>query len=242
MRIVIVRHGEPDYSIDSLTQKGWREAELLSERLVKMNIKDFYVSPLGRAQDTAKPTLEKLGVTAETLPWLEEFRGRMKPMENGRIWPWDIHYSQWENEPAVFSKDNWTNAYFYKDSNVPDVFDEMKKGTDELLARYGYKREKYGYSCKENLDITIALICHFGTGAVITGYLTGISPFMLWHGFFMPPSSVTTLVPDERVKGTVSFRCMQMGDTSHLYAAGEPVSKSGLMPEFYDPESPHKML
>ena len=33
MKILIVRHGDPDYSIDSLTEKGWSEAEYLSERL-----------------------------------------------------------------------------------------------------------------------------------------------------------------------------------------------------------------
>ncbi len=27
MKLLIVRHGDPDYSIDSLTPKGWREAE-----------------------------------------------------------------------------------------------------------------------------------------------------------------------------------------------------------------------
>ena len=32
MKLLIVRHGDPDYSIDSLTPKGWREAELLSCR------------------------------------------------------------------------------------------------------------------------------------------------------------------------------------------------------------------
>ena len=26
MRLLIVRHGDPDYSIDSLTEKGWKEA------------------------------------------------------------------------------------------------------------------------------------------------------------------------------------------------------------------------
>ena len=31
MKLLIVRHAEPDYSIDSLTEKGWREAEYLSE-------------------------------------------------------------------------------------------------------------------------------------------------------------------------------------------------------------------
>ena len=70
MKILIIRHGEPDYSIDSLTEKGWREAELLSRRLAPLGIRDFYVSPLGRAQDTARPTLEKTGKKAETLPWL----------------------------------------------------------------------------------------------------------------------------------------------------------------------------
>ena len=30
MNIYIIRHAEPDYEHDSLTEKGWREAELLS--------------------------------------------------------------------------------------------------------------------------------------------------------------------------------------------------------------------
>lgn len=32
MRLIFIRHAEPDYSIDSLTEKGWREAKLLAER------------------------------------------------------------------------------------------------------------------------------------------------------------------------------------------------------------------
>ena len=56
MRLLIIRHGDPDYEQDSLTPKGWCEAELLSERISKMNIKDFYVSPLGRAKATASCT------------------------------------------------------------------------------------------------------------------------------------------------------------------------------------------
>ena len=60
MRLLIVRHGDPDYSIDSLTEKGWKEAEYLSERLSKLDVKDFYVSPLGRAKDTASFTLKKM--------------------------------------------------------------------------------------------------------------------------------------------------------------------------------------
>ena len=67
MKIIIVRHGEPDYSIDSLTPKGWQEVEYLAERMAQIPAKAYYVSPLGRARDTSKPTLEKLGRTAEVL-------------------------------------------------------------------------------------------------------------------------------------------------------------------------------
>ena len=33
MRILIIRHGDPDYEHDSLTEKGLREANLLKKRL-----------------------------------------------------------------------------------------------------------------------------------------------------------------------------------------------------------------
>ena len=75
MRILLVRHAEPDYARDSLTPRAL-EAELLSRRLCRLDVKAFYVSPLGRAQDTAAYTLSKVNRTAETLPWLAEFRGR----------------------------------------------------------------------------------------------------------------------------------------------------------------------
>ena len=52
MRLLIIRHGDPDYSIDSLTEKGKREVQLLKERLSKLDVKAVYCSPLGRARDT----------------------------------------------------------------------------------------------------------------------------------------------------------------------------------------------
>ena len=41
MKLLIVRHGDPDYTIDSLTEKGWREAEFLSERLTNWRSETF---------------------------------------------------------------------------------------------------------------------------------------------------------------------------------------------------------
>ena len=40
MKLLIVRHGDPDYDIDSLTEKGWKEVEYLSQKLSKLDVKD----------------------------------------------------------------------------------------------------------------------------------------------------------------------------------------------------------
>jgi len=55
MRIIFVRHGDPDYANDTLTEKGWREAALLAERVS------------GHEPKPEDIDLDGSGVTVETL-------------------------------------------------------------------------------------------------------------------------------------------------------------------------------
>ena len=41
MRIVFVRHGEPDYERDCLTEKGKLQAKAAAKRLVRENIQEI---------------------------------------------------------------------------------------------------------------------------------------------------------------------------------------------------------
>ena len=77
MRILFIRHGDPDYLNDTLTEKGCREADLLAKRAVTLQMGECYMSPLGRAQRTAKPCLEAVNCEAETLSWLQEFPAQL---------------------------------------------------------------------------------------------------------------------------------------------------------------------
>ena len=43
MRILLVRHGDPDYEHDTLTEKGHKEAALLAETAKDLNVGDCYV-------------------------------------------------------------------------------------------------------------------------------------------------------------------------------------------------------
>lgn len=233
MRILLIRHAEPDYSIDSLTAKGRIEAELLSRRLIRYDIRDFFQSPLGRARDTASYTLQKLGRSAETLSWLQEFRGSYPDPESGkrRIVAWDVKPRIWTEFPQVHDVRNWYSAPVFAGGNVQEIWQETTEGVDQLLARYGYVKDGPVWLCADNCDFTIALFCHFGISMAVLGYLTDISPMVLWHRILCLPSSVTEVVTEERIKGEVSFRITKLGDLTHLEAAGEKRSTAGLFPE-----------
>ena len=55
MRIVLVRHGKPDYATDSLTELGKLQAEATAPRLMREGISEIYSSTMGRALQTAEP-------------------------------------------------------------------------------------------------------------------------------------------------------------------------------------------
>ena len=107
-------------------------------------------------------------------------------------------------------------------------------GIDGILADYGYVREGNTYRVTAPNEDTIAIFCHFGVTCVMLGHLLGISPMILWHNFCAAPTSVTSLITEERRKGIACFRMNAFGDTAHLYANGEPPAFAARFCETYD--------
>ena len=226
MKILIVRHADPDYSIDSLTEKGWREAEYLSERLSRLPVKAFYVSPLGRAKDTASCTLKKVNARAEECEWLREFQPDINrpDVKSHRTIAWDWLPQDWTQEEKYFRYDAWRDTKIFRESQVGEEYEWVTVCLDELLERHGYRREGHFYRAERPSNDTIVLFCHFGVACVLLSHLLEISPMVLWHGLCAAPSSVTTLATEERRQGIARFRMLSFGDTSHLYVKGEAPS------------------
>ncbi|MBQ5319699.1 MAG: histidine phosphatase family protein [Oscillospiraceae bacterium] len=227
MKLLIIRHGDPNYEIDSLTEKGWKEAEMLAERIAPLDIKAYYVSPLGRARDTASLTLKKAGREAEILPWAREYNTRILGENGERRIPWDMLPEKWTAVPEYYDKDKWYDVPVMKEAGMEEGLRWVWDGLDELLARHGYKREGMYYRAENPNEDTIAIFCHFGVECVILGHLLGISPMALWHGFMAAPTSVTTVNTEERRDGIASFRVSAFGDISHLYVKGEEPAFAG---------------
>ena len=130
MRILLIRHGEPDYAIDGLTEKGKREVALLAKKLAKEKIDKIYSSPRGRAMLTAEPTCEALGMEMEILPFMREFnvkRISLPYMEKPAI-PWDILPAYINEKPHAYDPKLWQETDFIKRSEVYEEYLSVCRG------------------------------------------------------------------------------------------------------------------
>lgn len=238
MRLIFIRHAEPDYEHNSLTEKGFREAKILSERVAKWkNIDAVYVSPLERARLTAAPSLEKLHMKATTVNWLQEFVYMITDPTTGHYpsVPWDFMPEYWTKQEAFFDPDA------FKDHEImPDIYrtavDRLRKGIDEILAGYGYHRNGGYYLTEEDKvkgddEKTVLFFGHLGANSEAIGYLIDVSPVLLQQTIYQAPTSVAILNFEKRMPGTAAARLQVIGSTMHLAAAGEPVSKMGAFSE-----------
>lgn len=241
MRLIIIRHGDPDYERDSLTEKGWREAELLAERISVLDVKEFFVSPLGRAKDTASVTLKKMKRTATECSWLQEFPCRIdRPdVTDEKMIAWDWLPQDWTQDGDFFLMDKWAENPVMREGGVKESYREVTGRFDELLSEYGYVREGALYRAERANQDTLVFFCHFGVGCVLLSHLMNVSPMILWHHTCFAPSAVTTVITEERRQGMAIFRVNGLGDISHLYAAGEEPSFMARFCETFDSGERH---
>ena len=135
--------------------------------------------------------------------------------------------------------DTLTNSKIYPGTthalqvDVPEKYKNVCDGIDELLARHGYIHDGKIYRVERENSDTVVLFCHFGVECVLLSHILKISPVVLWHNFVALPTSVTTLITEEREQGKAVFRCNAFGDISHLYAGDEPASFQARFCETY---------
>lgn len=84
MILYIIRHADPDYAHNTITPLGKEEALALGQRMSRVKLDRIYTSPLGRAIDTARPTMLALGMENTVLDWTAESMDYMQPRVAGK--------------------------------------------------------------------------------------------------------------------------------------------------------------
>lgn len=240
MRIIIIRHADPDYAADNLTKDGLCEAKLLAQRLLKTDIDKIYCSVLGRAKATIAPYLELSGKTVEYKDWLREFDVPVKiPYLKKEKSCWDLLPDFVNRNTVLYNPEKWHTARFIKKSNLFCEYNRVCDEFDKILKDNGYERNGVNYTVHNSNHKTLVFCCHYGVGSVLLSHLLNCSPYTFWQNTVLLPSSVTTLHTEEREKGTASMRCAGIGDVSHLYAGNREPSFAARFCECFDDDTRH---
>ena len=174
MRIVFVRHGEPDYARDCLTDEGKRQAAAAAERLAEEGISEIYASPCGRAMETAGYTARRLGLPVTALDYMHEIAwGGEGIPHNGH--PWTLGDCMLA-EGFDFSARDWREHPYFKGNVATAYYGRIAEAFDAFLAGFGYRHEGRRFLCAGGTDKTVALFSHGGSGACALAHVLAL-PF-----------------------------------------------------------------
>jgi probable phosphoglycerate mutase len=229
LRLYIIRHAEPDYANNTITAPGHLEAKALSKRLQQEKLTRIYSSPMGRALHTMQYTSEATGLEHTVEEWTAELgKWRYVKPDGTKEVVWNAAAELIRNRDPLPAHSDWHTQHPYDNPEFPGYFQELKEQSDKFLLAHGYKREGGRYRIVKPNEDRIAVFCHMGFGLAWLAHLLELPLSLVWSGYWLPPSSVTTVLLEERSEGWAVPRCLGMGDVSHLYESGLPVSSMGL--------------
>ncbi|MBQ2766743.1 MAG: histidine phosphatase family protein [Clostridia bacterium] len=225
MLLFYVRHGDPIYQPDSLTELGHKQAEALVARMRECRPQKIFSSTSTRAIMTAEPTAHALGLEIEKLDWCHEdhaFRELAHTDENGRQ-NWLFRQPKMRQmlaSPEVHRLDkSWYThpALTQFEAGIARI----QRETDALMHSLGYRHDtaRNGYVPESPAFDRVALFAHEGFGAAFLSCLLDI-PYPQFCTHFEMGHSGMTVIEFRDGEELIIPRVLQTANDSHIFAAG----------------------
>jgi len=178
MRLILVRHGHPNYELDCLTPLGHLQAEAAAERLLREKIDAFYASTCGRALETAEHTASRYGLPVTRLPFMREVTWGYNGQPNDPAGhPWNLVEGM-VLEGKTLRDSHWQENPPFLGNSICGNVNQIGEEIDHWLETLGYTREGEYYRAGENTQKTIALFSHGGSSNAVLAHIYNI-PFPL---------------------------------------------------------------
>jgi len=237
MILYIIRHADPDYQNDTITELGHKQAKALSEKMKIRGVNRVFSSPQGRALATMKYTTDSLGLEYEIKEWAREVWPEMFIQKKTK-WGDNMASFDYPGEfyfGSDFSDDltKWSDDKLFDGTDAKERYQFIQEQSDQFFEELGYKREKNAkssnmYKCIKPNNEKIAMFCHAGFGSTWLSQLLNIPTPLVWSGMFMFPSSVTTILFEQRSDEWAVPRMIELSDVSHLRDNDIEISRVGL--------------
>ncbi len=239
MLLFLLRHGDPIYEPDSLTELGQKQAEALSKRLAVYGLDKIYSSTSNRAYQTALPTAKLLNKQITQLDYFNERYAQkyFAPINEKGVPQWidermdiktkflsqevyDLGY-KWYNHPD-FSKYDFKKGIEFFESNY-----------DKFLLSLGYEhnKETHTYKVVKKNTERVAVFAHGNAGGLFISLALDIPyPIYLAHSA-MSHTGMTVIDFGEENEGQeIIPRLLQFSNDAHLYKEGMSTKYCNIIP------------
>lgn len=223
MLLYIVRHGDPDYTTDTLTPRGCQQAEAVGKRIHASGIQRIFSSPMGRARQTAEPACRLLGLPMEIEEWTREIKVEwLTPFPDGKPKSVTLVQNTYyrENGGLYLPYERAYEAPGFATSNMKTAVERIEHNGRLFLERMGYKEEDGVYRILQPNEDKVALFCHSAFARAWIATLLRIPMHLMWAGFKYTHTGVTILEFKNNENGVTAPVCRCYSDMSHLYAHG----------------------
>ena len=222
MKIILVRHGHPDYENDCLTPLGHEQAEKAAMRLKDEGIEKIYSSPFGRAYETAIHTAKVLSQDVTKLDFMHEIKwGSSDGKEIYREGhPWDTSLYAISLGHSLMDEE-WTKTSPFSNNVVFSEVERVAAESDKWFETLGYRREGANYRViGDNTDRTIALFSHGGSSSALLSHMLNLPFFYLCRAICPDFTAITVLsLSDE--KGILTAPMIEIAnDSRHIRGNG----------------------
>ncbi len=221
MRIIFVRHANPNYELDCLTELGRMQAELTASRLLSEGIERIYSSSCGRALETASYTARLLGLDITPCDFMREIS--WGPIDGEKLpdggEPWIATRRAIANNESI-TRPDWRELPTYAKSEILGCAATVAEGIDGWLAELGYVREGNYYRVKEPKYKTVSMFCHAGSFSSAISHLFNL-PLPFIFGTIPIYQSAIVEITLTSVEGTlIAPRFATVNDRRHLASLG----------------------
>jgi probable phosphoglycerate mutase len=222
MDLILIRHGQPDWTPDSiarndpfLTKLGVEQAERVAHRVSALDrVDEVWVSTMNRARQTAEPVYAKLGMEVESYGFLEEIK--LPPSWDGA--PADRVEQQLKEADLRSMDEMWDGLP--EGESFRDFHKRVVEGLNETLAAHGIAPmtdEHRHLWTVDDPDKRVIIVSHAGTNAVVLGHLLGLEPVPWeWERFRQPHTGISRLTMS-RISTGWTFSLRMLGDVTHLH-------------------------
>ncbi len=222
MKIILVRHGHPDYVNDCLTELGHKQAEQAAVRLKNEGIGQIFSSPFGRAVETAMHTARLISRDVERLEFMREIKWGSS--DGNEVYadghPWDTSLYA-ISQGYSLTDENWTKNPPFCNNVVFGEIERVAEQADEWLEALGYRREGANYRViGDNTDRTIALFSHGGSSSALLSHMLNL-PFFYLCRVICPDFTAITVLSLSDEKGTLTAPMLELAnDSRHIKSDG----------------------